>query len=94
MSIIELLEALRVPTDGTSSKQGSFVVDLADSNEWGRVNSKLDHSDLLELMDDISFLDVDNGSLTYNYEDEDSHYQLALIANFDEDKYQLVVTEV
>lgn len=92
MNIRELLQELGLGSlVGTYSDQDAYVIDLKDSNEWGRINSKLDKSNLLEYQDEVSFLNIDNGNQVYNYEDK---YQITLMNDFEEDSYQLVISEI
>ena len=91
MSVKELLAGLNINKVGTYSDTDSYVIDLDGSNEWGNINSKLDKSDLLEYQDEVSFLNVDNSNQVYNYLDE---YQITLMADFNEDSYQLVIAEI
>lgn len=92
MSIRELLDKLGLNKYvGTYSNQNSYVIDIKDSDEWGRINSKLYASNLLDYQDEVSFLNMDNGNQVYNYEDE---YQITLMNNFEEDTYQLVISEM
>ena len=91
MSIKELLVELGINKVGIYSDTDSYVIDLNGSNEWGNINSKLDKRDLLEYQDEVSFLNIDNSNQVYNYLDE---YQVTLMADFNEDSYQLVVAEM
>ena len=64
---------------------------MNDSNEYGRINSTLDRSEILDPIDESSYLTADNANLDYKYEDQ---FILSLIADFEEDYYQLVITEM
>lgn len=87
----ELLDKLDISPSGNISEDGAYVIDIINSNEYGKINSKLDKSGILEFIDDTSFVTVENASLNYMYEDQ---FQLTLIADFDEDAYRLVITEI
>ena len=91
MSIEELLEELGITLRGNYSEEDNYVIDISNSNEYGRINSILDRSDMLEFIEDSSFLTEENANMTYKYEDD---YMLNLMADFDENTYQLVIIPV
>ena len=91
MSIEELLEELGITLRGNYSEEDNYVIDISNSNEYGRINSILDRSDILEFIEDSSFLTEENANMTYKYEDD---YMLNLMADFDENTYQLVIIPV
>lgn len=91
MSIEELLTELGITLRGNYSEEDNYVIDISNSNEYGRINSILDRSDMLEFIEDSSFLTEENANMTYKYEDD---YMLNLMADFDENTYQLVIIPV
>lgn len=91
MLIYELLRKLGINKAGTYSDNDTYTIDLNDSNEYGRINSTLDRSEILDPIDESSYLTADNANLDYKYEDQ---FILSLIADFEEDYYQLVITEM
>lgn len=84
-----LLRKLNIYLDGSYSKDGSYIVDIYDSDDFGRIYSLLDNNKDVEELADSSSINMHNANVTYIYDD----YQLALIADFDEDLYKLVITE-
>ena len=95
MTVEQLLRELNIHITGSYTNKDTYVIDLEDSNEYGRIYSLLERSDLLELINDTSFLNSENGSMEYRYEDEEGTIiQLSLIANWDNDEYKLVVMKV
>ena len=95
MTLEQLLRELNIHIIGSYTNKNTYVIDLEDSNEYGRIYSLLERSDLLELINDTSFLNSENGSMEYRYEDEEGTIiQLSLIANWDNDEYKLVVMKV
>ena len=86
----ELLSKLGINKTGEYAEDGSYVIEIEDSNKWGVIYSKLDNSDLVELQDESSLLTADEASLIY-FSDG---YQLALIADFENELYRLVVSEM
>lgn len=91
MDIEELLTELGITLRGNYSEEDNYVIDISNSNEYGRINSILDRSDMLEFIEDSSFLTEENANMTYKYEDD---YMLNLMADFDENTYQLVIIPV
>ena len=85
----ELLNKLNIFLDGDYSKDGSYVIDIYDSDEFGRVYSNLENNKDVEELYDNSLLNVHNANVSYLSGD----YQLTLIADFDNDQYKLVITE-
>ena len=87
--IKDVLNDLNIRFDGEFSRDGSYVVDLFDSDQFGKVYSILDKNKDVESMEDSSSLTVHSANISYLYGD----YQLNLIADFDENLYKLVITE-
>ncbi len=85
----DLLRKLNLVLDGSYSKDGSYIADIYDSNEFGRVYSALDSNRDVEELYDNSLLNTHSANISYLYGD----YQLTLVADFDEDLYKLVITE-
>ena len=68
---------------------GKGIIDIQDSNEYGRIYSRLDRSELLEEDEDSSQITLDNATIVYEGDD----YQLTLLADFNADQYKLVIKE-
>lgn len=85
----KLLKELNIFLDGSYSKDGSYVADIYDSDEFGRVYSSLESNSKVEELYDNSLLNTHSANVSYLYDD----YQLTLVADFDENLYKLVVTE-
>lgn len=85
----EMLKSLGITYDGAYSNSGSYVVDLMDSNSFGKVYTALDKNDDVEEITDTNLVTVDNVNISYLYDD----YQLTLVADFENDDYRLIVTE-
>ena len=83
----ELLNKIGIVQVGYYSNSNTYVIDLEDSNEYNKVFSKLDKSDLVEEVEDSSVSNVSVSNVMYT---SDS-YSLNLIADFDNDNYKLVV---
>lgn len=89
----EFLNKIGINKEGNySSDNDAYVIDLDNSEEYGRIFSKLDKSDEIDLLEDNQVITEQGSSLIYEAEDEG--YILNLIADFDEDKYQLIVNKI
>jgi hypothetical protein len=87
----KLLKDLGITKVGSYSKDGSYVIDLDSSDEFGKIYSLLENSEDLHYMEENNLLTISNASMTYRYGEE---YQLQLIADFNYDLYKLVVNEI
>lgn len=85
----EVLKKLGIYLDGEFSKDGSYVVDIYDSDEFGRVYSTLEKNDDVEELYSNSLLTIHNSSISYLYD----NYQITLIADFEQDLYKLIISE-
>ena len=90
----EFLKSLGIKEKGHSSDNKSYVVDIANSDTWGKYYSILSKSEELDELEESSLLTSHNASITFAYESEDANYQLNLIADYDNDAYKLVVTTI
>ena len=84
----ELLKSIGITAKGEYTKDGAYVVDIKDYNEYGKYFSLLEKSDLEEVQDTCQ-VTIHTTNVTYTTED----YQVVLQADLDEDMYKLVVTE-
>ena len=91
MSITDILNELKINLKGTYSRDGSYVIDLEDSSDaFGKVYSILDKNPEVDHMENNSLLTVDNASMYYKYK----RFQINIIADFRNDHYKVVVSEV
>lgn len=91
MNIEQLSKELGITARGQRGDDNTYTINIKDSNEYGRYESLLYKSDLLEVLDESSYVTADNANLDYKYENQ---YILSLIADFDEDLYKLVIIEM
>lgn len=84
----ELLKSIGITAMGEYTKDGAYVVDIKDYNEYGKYFSLLEKSDLEEVQDTCQ-VTIHTTNVTYTTED----YQVVLQADLDEDMYKLVVTQ-
>ena len=85
----ELLNKLNIKSRGEYSQDGSYVIDISDSDKWGTFYSRLDNTNLLEAVEEGSLLTEDEASLIYTNDD----YIFTLMADFKNNLYKLVITE-
>ena len=91
MSITDILNELKINLKGTYSRDGSYVIDLEDSSDaFGKVYSTLDKNPEVDSMESNSLLTVDNASMYYKYKG----FQINIIADFRNNHYKVVVSEV
>lgn len=84
----ELLKKIGITTKGEYTKNGAYVVDIVDYDQYSKYYSLLEKSDLEEIQD-IAQITIHTTSVTY----VSDTYQIVLQADLDEDLYKLVVTE-
>ena len=89
MYLEKFLEKLGITQVGHYTKTNTYIIDIDDSDEYGKIYSLLDKSDEIEEDEDSSTITVHNSNLVF----ESDNYQLTLIADFDQDTYKLVCKE-
>jgi len=88
IEIEEFLQKLGIKSKGEESDNG-YVVDLKNSDEFFKVYSTFDVSNLLDEAEEATTLTEENGNITF-YSDD---YQLTLTADFEADMYKLIIVE-
>ena len=85
----ELLKQIGIDAEPVKGENGSYNIDIEDSNEYGRYFSKLDKSDLVEEEQDASSVNFENSSIQFT----NNEYTLTLLADFENDTYSLNIRE-
>ena len=85
----ELLRQLGIDAEPVKGENGSYNIDIEDSNEYGRYFSKLDKSDIVEEEQDASSVNFENSSIQFT----NDKYTLTLLADFENDTYSLNIRE-
>ena len=85
----ELLKQIGIDAEPVKGENGSYNIDIEDSNEYGKYFSKLDKSDLVEEEQDASSVNFENSSIQFT----NDNYTLTLIADFENDTYSLNIRE-
>lgn len=91
----ELLKEIGINKQVTKSKNGSYLVDLMNSDEYGKIYSTLDKavdSGVIDILEENQVVTEQGSSLMYEAVDEP--YILNLIADFDGDVYQLIINRI
>lgn len=86
----ELLNKIGIKKKGHYSKNGTYVVDITDSQEFGKVYSMLEKFDDIEEIAESSMLTENEASIRYMGDD----YQIDLLADFNQNIYRLVVINI
>lgn len=85
----QLLRQIGINETPVPGDNGTYVIDIEDSNEYGVYYSKLDRSDLLDEDEESSNVTVDGSTIVYISDD----YTLTLVADFASDQYKLTIRE-
>lgn len=86
----EFLDALNIPINGEYDNDGNLIVELKDSDEFAKVYSKLDRSNLVDEDEESSVISLDNGSIQFIGDD----YIITLLSNDDADEYKLTIKSI
>lgn len=86
----EFLKELGIQGTPQRTDDNTYVLDIEGSDNYGRIYSRLDRSELVEEDEASSQLTLDTSSLRY----ENDEYQLTLLADFNEDRYQLIIQKI
>ena len=86
----EFLKELGITKQGRKNENGFYVIDIDDSDEFGKIFSKLDKSDLVDEDEESSSITLDSANITYLGDD----YTITLMGDFENDTdYKLVMRE-
>lgn len=85
----EFLKEIGIQGTLQDGSNGSKVLDIEGSENYGRIYSRLDRSDLVEEDEESSQLTNETSAIQYDSE----KYSITLLANFDTDEYKLVIKE-
>lgn len=88
--IKDTLKKLGIMREGNKTSNGSYVIDLEDSNDFGRFYSLLDKNEDVEELGDNTINNTHTISLIYMYEG----LHINLTADFDSDEYRVVVKDI
>lgn len=84
----EFLKSIGIKEQGEYTKNGAYVVDIKNYDDYSKYFSILDNSELEEVQDTAQ-ITIHTTNVTF----ASDKYQIVLQADLDEDMYKLVVTE-
>lgn len=88
----QLLDNLNINYPGEYGRgDSSYIIDLDSDTNWGKIYTILDNSPDLYQNEENVLLTEHNSSLIYDYEDT---FMLNLKADFDNEQYSLVISEI
>lgn len=91
MNTEELINNLKLNRYGEVTEvEGKTIIDLQTSNNFGDVTAKLDNSNLFEIAGNRQEMSVEQTILYYENED----LQIKLSAEWENNKYQIEITEM
>jgi len=85
----EFLKELGITNEITSRESDKLVIDIEDSEDYGKIYSRLDKSDLVDEDQESSQVTYDTSSIQFESDD----YLITLLADFENDKYTLTIKE-
>jgi hypothetical protein len=88
MEMKEFVDKLGIGIEGTTEGD-KYIIELSDSNEYSRMYTLLDSSDLVEIEEDATLLTDKVGELIFTGE----FFDVKLVGNFSSDIYRIVITE-
>ena len=88
--IKDRLKEIGIVREGNKTKGGSYVIDIEDSDDFGRFYSLLDKNPKVEEMDDNTVNNIHTVSLIYLYDG----LHINLTADFDADIYKMIVKDI
>lgn len=86
----ELLKELGITESPVKSSNNTYVIDIADSDEFGKIYSKLDKSKHVDEIASSSQMTYESASIQF----ENDELLLTLMADFEEDNYKLTIKEL
>lgn len=89
ISMEDFLKDLGINEIPNRSTNGDFVIDIKDSDDYGKFYSKLDKSNLVEENNESSQITSTVSSIQF----DSDFYTLTLMSDFDNDIYKLTIRE-
>lgn len=90
MYMEKFLKNLGIDQVGHYNNKNNYIIDIDDSNTYGKIYSRLDKNELLEENEDSSTITMHNSHIVF----ESDKYQFTLIADFEQDTYKLICKEI
>ena len=86
----DFLKSIGITQTGYFNNDKNYIIDIESSDEFNRIFSKLNNNDALEENEDSSVVNLNVSNILYLSEE----YSLNLIADFNQNIYKLVVTDL
>ena len=86
----DILKKIGITEAGYFSEDDNYIIDFENSNQFNKAFSRLEKSDLVDENEDSSVSDLNVSNVLYVNDD----YSFNLIAEFEQDVYRLVVSEL
>ena len=86
----DTLKKIGINEPGYFSEDDNYIIDFENSEQFNKAFSRLEKSDLVEENEDSSVIDLNVSNVMYVGDD----YSFNLIAEFEQDIYKLVVSEL
>ena len=90
MFLEKFLSEIGISPVGHYTKSNSYVIDIEDSDEYGKIYSSLDKCEELVEDEDSSTITVHTSNIVFESDD----FQFILMADLDQDTYKLVCKEI
>lgn len=84
------LNKIGINDSGYFGKDKSYIIDIESSDDYNKYYAKLSKNELLEENEDSSIMSIHISNVMFISD----NFSLNLIADFDQDIYKLVVTEL
>ena len=89
MTINKLLDELNIDIPGYYDGD-KYIIDLETSDEYLSAYSRVDNYANSHLIDDNNLISEDTNKLVYEVDE----YEVTLLANFNDNKYQIIIEEL
>ena len=86
----EFLKQLGIDSKSGTYKNDLYIVDIDNSNDYGKIYSKLERSDLVDEVADNSQVMYESASIQF----EGENYLITLLADFENDTYKMTIKEI
>lgn len=73
-------------------ENNKYIIDLSDSNEYSKMYTLLDNSSLVSLDPESTQISESSSMLIYN--DDDLKFDIKLSANYNQDEYKIIISEI
>lgn len=88
-TVKNLLKELGIDLDGVIGTDGTWTGSILEYNDFGKIYSKLEKSDLVEEIPSTSLINLHATDVTYQTTDD--KLMIKMIGDLDSDEYKLVI---